>query len=104
MRMYNSLHMNGNALGDVGDGGWLSEAERMGEFFPVRPQIRPMMTFGDSSKKGNSRSCRKNYMKSDSHSPVVFTVQCVCQYPKIIGLSVMQECEGISTALSVLLS
>ena len=102
MSMYNSLHVNGNALGDVGDDDWLSEAQRTGEFFPGITQIRPVTTFGDSSKKENSRSCRKNHVKSDSHRPGIFTVQCVCRYTKLIGLSVMQECEGVSTALSVL--
>jgi len=52
----------------------------------------------------NARSCRKHYTKSESHSPGIFTVQCVCSHPKLIGISVMQECEGVSTALSVLLA
>ena len=104
VRMYNSLYINENLLEDVGDDDWLSEPQRTGEFFPGRPQIRPVTTFGDSSRKENFRSCRKNYVKSDSHSTGIFTVPCVCRYPKLIGLSVKQEREGVNTELSALLS
>lgn len=104
VRMYNVNHRHGNGLSDNADRNWLSEAQRTGEFFPGRPQVRPLMNFGDSSRKENARSCRKNYVKSDTHSPGIFTVHCVCRNPKLIGISVMRECEGVSTALSVLLS
>jgi len=60
--------------------------------------------FGPSSREENARSCRKLYTKSETHSPGIFTVQCVCSHPKLIGISVMTECEGVSTALSTLLS
>ena len=103
VRLYNSLHKDGTGLVDEQDRNWLSEAQRTGEFFPGRPQVRPAMVFGNYSRKENSRTCRKNYVKSDSHSPGIFTVQCVCRHPKLIGPSVMRECEGVSTALSVLL-
>ena len=48
--------------------------------------------------------CPKSYRASESHSRGIFTVQCYCRYPKILRLSVMSECEGVSTAISVLLS
>lgn len=104
IRIYNTVHRMGEGLADTGDGNWLAAVERTGEFFPGREQVRPNLNFGISSKKKNSRSCRKNYTKSETHSPGIFTVQCVCRYPKLIGLSVMEECEGVSTALSILLS
>ena len=34
----------------------------------------------------------------------IFTVQCVCKYVKLVCKSIMEGCEGASTALSVLLS
>ncbi len=66
--------------------------------------MRPLLDFGLSSRRENAWSCRKNYVKSDSHSPAIFTMQCICRNPKIIKMSVMRECEGVSTALLVLLS
>ena len=83
---------------------WLSEAQRTGEIFPGRPIVRPGLDFGLNSHKENAKQCRKNYTKSDTHSPGIFTVQCVCRHPKLLGVSVMLEMEGVSTALSVLLS
>lgn len=66
--------------------------------------MRPRVHFGRTSKRGNILSCRKHYTTSDTHYPGIFTVQCFCRNPKLIGISVMLECEGISTAVSVLLS
>ncbi len=102
--MYNMVQRDGEGLADKGTEDWMTESQRTGEFFPGRPQVRPLLNFGSSSRKENTRTCRKNYLKSDSHSPGIFTVQCVCRHPKLIGASVMCECEGVSTALSVLLS
>ena len=104
VRLYNQLYRKGNGLADTADDNWLSEAQRTGEIFPGRPQVRPRITFGSYSRKENAQSCRKNYLKSGSYSPGIFTVQCVCRQPKLIGVSVMRECEGVSTTLSVLLS
>jgi len=104
VRSYNSAHRHGYGLQERSNEDWLTEAQRTGEFFPGRPQVRPRLDFGSSSRKENARSCRKLYTKSESHSPGIFTVQCVCSHPKLIGVSVMSECEGVSTALSVLLS
>lgn len=83
---------------------WLDEASYTGELFPGNPVMRPNVSFGLSSRMENAAICKKNYRKSDSHSPGIFTVQCVCRYPKLIGLSVMKECESVSTAMSILLS
>ena len=52
----------------------------------------------------NNRSCREIYKASESHYPGICTVQCSCKYTKMIGLSVIEECEGVSTALNILLS
>ena len=83
---------------------WIAEAAKAGQIFPLNPIVRPSIDFGRSSKKENAQNCRKNFRASESHSPGIFTVQCACQYPKVIGVSVMDECEGTSTALSILLS
>lgn len=104
VRSYNYYNREGNGLPYFLSVSWLSEEQSTGEFFPGREIVRPSVNFGTSSKKENARSCRKNYSKSDSHSPGIFTVQCVCSHPKLIDISVMRECEGVSTALSVLLS
>jgi len=101
---YTSKHKDGDAMMNDADGNWLVEASTSGELFPGRPVVRPAIKFGASAHTENGRSCRKNYNKSDSHSPGIFTVQFVCRYPKLIGLSVMMECEGVSTAMSALLS
>ena len=103
-RLYNLRHRVFTALANTADGNWFSEAQKTGEFFAGHPQMRPLMTFGNSSQKENTRFCRKNYLKSDTQNPGIFTVQCVCNHPKLIGLSIMRECEGVSTALSILLS
>lgn len=66
--------------------------------------MRPCLDFGTSAKRENARFCRENYLKSESDTLGIFTVQCVCSHPKVIGISDMRECEGVSTALSVLLS
>ena len=47
---------------------------------------------------------RKHYHSSDSHSPILFTVQYFCIFSEILGTSVISECEGVSTILFVLLS
>ena len=83
---------------------WVREAQRTGELFLGRPQVRPGIDFGRAKKTANVRSCRKNYTKPYSQSHGLFIVQCECRNPKLIGVSVMRECEGVSTALSVLLS
>lgn len=80
------------------------EASETGQVFPINPLVRLCIDFGRSKRVENSMSCRKNYRESDTHSPGIFTVQCVCRYPKLIEVSVMDECEGISTALIVLMS
>ena len=104
IRQYNQNHREGIGLNITIHDNWLSEAARTGEVFPGRPEVRPRVEFGSSSRTENLRSCKKGYKASNTFSPGIFTVQCVCTNPKIIGVSVMMECEGISTALSILLS
>ena len=104
VRVYNYIHRKRLELAGTINNNWFCEAQRRSEFFPERPQVRPSMTFGNISRKDNAHSSRKNSIKSDSHSPVIFTVQCVCRHPKLIGLSVKGEFEGMITALSVLFS
>ncbi len=104
VKAYKETHEHGDDFSVIVDENWLKEAAKTGQIFPVNPMVRPFIDFGRSKRTENTRSCRKNYRSSDSHSPGIFTAQCACKYPKLIGLSVMDECEGISTALSILLS
>ena len=80
------------------------EACETGELFPGRPIIRLNIDFGRTSNRENGRPCTKNYASAKSHAPAIFTVQCVCRHPKLLGVSIMTKTEGVSTALSVLLS
>ena len=66
--------------------------------------MRPSAYFGSTARSENTAGCKKNYRKSDHHSQGIFTVQCCCRYPKLLGISVMSECEEVGTAFSVLLS
>jgi len=105
IRSYNARHRHGTTEMPVPCNNWLDEAARTGELFPGRPEVRPRIDFGrDGRSRENTRNCRKLYTKSETHSPGIFTVQCACRNPKLLGLSVMMQCEGVSTALSVLLS
>ena len=101
---YNSTHRNGSGMSQSKWTDFLSEASKTGELFPGRPQVRPNIDFGATSKAENAASCRKNYSKANSHTPGIFTVQCVCSRPKLLGVSVMTKTEGVSTALSTILS
>ncbi len=100
----NSYAAGTNEDGNETTDGWLAIASRTRVFFPGRNLVRPRIDFGSSSRAENLMPCRKNYRKSDSPPPGIFTVQCCCRFPKLIGLSVMSECERISTALYALLS
>ena len=104
VRTYTEIHREGNRAAEFEYTGWLSEAQTTGGIFSGRKQVRPNEDFGTHSRKANDLSCKKNYLNSDSHSPGIFTVQCVCSNSNLMGISVMQECEGVSSALSVLLS
>ena len=81
---------------------WLTEANRTSEFFPGKPKVSPRTDFGRTSREERMAGCRKSYRASESHSPGIFTEQCYWKYPKLVGLSVISECEGVSTAISVL--
>ena len=70
---------------------WIDEAIRTGEVFPDRPEIRPRIHFGTTSKKENLSSCRKNYSMSDTYSPGIFIAQYICEHPKLMGLSVIVD-------------
>ena len=95
-------YKNQNAIGNYYEenhsADWLTEARRTGEFFLGRARVRPDLDFGTNSRKENARECRKSYLKSDSHSSGIFNVQCLCKRPKLIGISMMVETKGVSTA------
>lgn len=103
-RLYEVEHRDGRAINVPVQTNWLAEARLTGEIFPGRPIVRPRLEFGLTKRDENSRGCNKKYPVSQEHSPGIFTVQCCCPHPKILGISVMEVCEGVSMALSVLLS
>ena len=104
MRTYYNEHHNGT--GRVLDeyDNWLKEASEIGVLFPGRPRLRPNINFSNTFEIQNSKFCRKHYIKYDKHSPGIFTVQCVCRFPKLIGLSAMVDWKGVSNSLSAFLS
>lgn len=55
---------------------WILDASKTGQIFPGNPIVRPSVSFGGSSRMDNTQNCRKNYRKSDTCSPGIFTVQC----------------------------
>ena len=84
---------------------WLGEANRTGEIFPGRPIDRPGI-FLEAHQEQRTRQVVEKIIVLLTHIPryIHSTVQCCCRYPNLLGLSVMSECEGVSTSLSVLLS
>lgn len=97
---YNQQHKFGIGLDFPALDDWIIYSLRTRQRFPGHPFVRPCIDFGCTKKDENTKSCRKVHRKSDSHWPGMFTVQCVSKHPKIIGISVMKECEGVSTKLA----
>lgn len=82
-----------------------SEAAITGELYPGRPLCRPRILFKNGKDgEGWNERCEKDYRYHRSHSPGLFTVQCACKRPKLLGITVMNRSESISTALTSLLS
>ena len=77
----------------------ISEAE---EAYPSRPAILPRVTLG--GRKGDLAACTKSYTNNSTNSPSIFTVQCACNIPKLLGVSVMGSNEGETTALNSILT
>ncbi len=80
--------------------------EKTGELFPGRPLCRPRIHFDNARSHPDAQhdDCSKQYRNSQSHSPGLFTVQCVCSNPKLLGVSVMNSSESLSIATSTILS
>lgn len=77
-----------------------SSAAASGELFPGGPLIRPGIRFKNSKEGDGWSDCSKNYQHHPSHTPGLFTVQCVCLRPILLGITVTNESESISTALN----
>lgn len=103
-RWYRQTHRDGKGLEFHAMDNWIADAELTGEVFPGRPFVRPCIDLGNSSKIENDRVCSKDYRGSKSHSAGIFTAQCACKNPKLLGISIMERNEGVSTALSVILA
>ena len=90
---YRDRHQHGTSmeLSDI-EPNWLSDDCRTRQSFPGRLLLRPSVGFESSLKAENTAGCPKMYCKSDSHSPVVFIVQCCCRYPNLYVFPVMSEC------------
>ena len=102
--LYEKEHKQGEGLQAVPFLSCLQESLATGEIFPGRSIVRARVDFGFTKKDENVKSCSKKDTASKTHTPSIFTVECCCRQPKILGVSVMDLCEGVSTALSVLLS
>jgi len=50
VRFYNATHRKGTGLNEPAGQDWLEEAQRTGELFPGRPQVRPRLDFGLSAR------------------------------------------------------
>ncbi len=77
-----------------------------GDFFPGRRLCRPRVTFLNANLDPEmaADNCTKNYRNSKSHTPGLFAVHCACANPKILGVSIMDSSESLSTAFSILIS
>jgi hypothetical protein len=88
-------------------------ARRTGARFPGRPACRPNFVIKPSSsttriqaeKDEQGEQCRKSVLPDGkAHSHGVYTAQCGCKHPKLLGYSVLRTPEIRSTAISVLLT
>lgn len=77
-----------------------------GELCPGRPKVRPRtkLQYASNANDGTDDNFSKYYLGSQSHTPGLFTVQCDCTHPNVLGVTVMNCPESLVTALSVLLS
>ena len=73
---------------------------KTGLVYPGRGMHRPCISF----KNMEFTDCNKKYPVSKIHSPGLFTVQCICGHPKIIGFRVMTHAESISMAVSAVIT
>ena len=62
--------------------------------------VRPGLDFGEERRDEDSKHCWKNYKKWEMRLSGIFTVQCVCRFPKVVRISVIFAMEGVSIALS----
>lgn len=79
-----------------------SEAAKSGEFYPGRPLVRKRVVFKSKAGEGWREECAKHHRYSHTHSPGLFTVQCACPHPKLLGVVVMDESESIYMAVKEL--
>lgn len=82
-----------------------SDVALSGEIVPGRPVLRPHVRLVNPKSKATDDDdlCAKSYRRRNSHSPGIFTVQCVCRHPKVIGVSVILSKKSTATVLSTLL-
>ena len=84
------------------DANWMKEASRAGQIFLCNPYERPAISLEELRRKRIPKYVGRR--ASESHSPRILNIQCIFIFPKLIRISVMEECEGTSTAISILLS
>ena len=73
IQSYIETHRYGDAFNLQTSNDLLEDASLTGQVFPANSMIRTCIEFGLKKKAENKKSCRKNYRKSDSHSPGIFT-------------------------------
>lgn len=79
-----------------------SAAALTGELFQGRPLVRTRVKRVGRGRNNDGYDCSKYYRIAASHTPGLFTVQCVCIHPKILGITVIQRDESLSMAITVL--
>ena len=78
-----------------------SEACKSGETFPEYPIVRLRIAFVSTSRELKS-TCAKNYKLSESYTPGIFTIQCVCFRRITLGVSVLLAQESTITAMNAI--
>lgn len=68
--------------------------------FPGRTYVRPPIKTDGKDKA----DCTKKYGTSRPDMTSFISLQCPCEHPKIIGFSLIKECESIAMAISTVLA
>ena len=80
----------------------VEEMYESGEVYPSRPLVRPCVQL--KGKQDKTVLCTKNYRNNVTHSSEIFTVQCACSSPRLLGIIVIDSNEGATTALNSILT
>lgn len=77
-------------------------AAKTGEIITGRPLVRPRIGFKNAGADEWRDDFVKDYRFNPSQSPGLLTVVCSCEHSKLLGVSIMDEAESLSTAINAL--